>query len=520
MVTEVPARAGRRQWLGLGLLALPLFVLAIDASVLFLAAPHIAADLGPTPTQWLWAMDVYGFMIAGLLVTMGSVGDRVGRRRLLLIGSTAFAVTSLWAASAHSPLSLIAARALLGAAGATLMPSTLALIRTMFRDERQRTTAVAVWMTTFSVGVALGPLIGGTLLEAFWWGSVFVVAVPVMAVVVLLGPLLLPESRDPSPARIDAVSVLLSIAAVLSLVYGLKELVDSGPDTLDVTALLSGLVLGTTLIRRQRTLTTPLIDPALFRSRAFRAALALLVVGVFTVTSANFLIPQFLQSAAGLSPLRAGLLTAPIALSAIAGSLTAPGLSARWGASTVIVGGAALSLVGYLVLAQVGPGDPLWVLVAGGTLAVLGLSPTTVLTTDLVVASAPEERAGSAAALSETSGELGVALGIAVMGSLATAVYRLRLPDLLPEGLSDDTLAAAREGVDAARETAGALPPEVAGQVATAASAAFGTAFATVGYTCGAITVALAVIALTGLRQKGAEGAAPRPRPSGGESET
>ncbi|MEV2274790.1 MFS transporter [Nocardiopsis sp. NPDC049922] len=500
MPTHVPARATRRQWLGLGLLTLPLFVLAIDTSVLFLAAPHIDADLDPTPAQWLWAMDVYGFVIAGLLVTMGSVGDRIGRRRLLLIGSTAFAAASLWAALASDPLALIAARAALGAAGASLMPSTLALIRTMFRDERQRTTAVAVWMTTFSVGVALGPLVGGALLEVFRWGSVFLVAVPIMAVVVLLGPVLLPESHAPSSARIDAVSVVLSIAAVLCLVYGLKALVDSGPEAVDAVVLAAGLVLGSVFVRRQRVVTSPLVDPALFRSRSFRSALTLLVVGVFTVTAVNFLVPQFLQSAAGMSPLRAGLLTAPIALSAIAGSLAAPALASRWGAAAVVTGGAVLSLTGYLLLTGADPAGPLWPLVTGGALAVLGLSPTTVLTTDLVVASAPEERTGAAAALSETGGELGVALGIAVMGSLVNAVYRLRVGDLLPDGLTAGTAASAREGIGAAQEAAAALPPEAAAAVVTAARTAFATAFSTVGWVCAVLTVGLAAVALVGLR--------------------
>ncbi|WP_017572514.1 MFS transporter [Nocardiopsis halotolerans] len=502
MVADVPPRAGRRQWLGLGLLALPLFVLAIDASVLFLAGPHISADLEPSPTQWLWAMDVYGFMIAGLLVTMGSVGDRIGRRRLLLTGSVLFAAASLWAALASSPTSLIAARAALGAAGSTLMPSTLALIRTMFRDDRQRTTAVAVWMTVFSAGFALGPLIGGVLLEAFWWGSVFMLAVPVMVVVVLLGPVLLPESRDPSATRIDLVSVALSIGAVLGVVHGLKELAASGTSPLNTAVLAAGVLLVFVFVRRQRSLATPLVDPVLFRSRTFRASLALLVVGIFTVTSVNFLVPQFLQSGAGLSPLRAGMLTAPIALSAIAGSLTAPALAARWGTSAVITCGALLSLGGYVVLAQVGTRDPLWILVAGGALAVLGLSPTTILTTDLVVASAPEERAGSASALTETSGELGVALGVAAMGSLTSAVYRMRVEELLPPDLPADTVVAAREDIGSAGEAASRLPPDVAGDVLTAAREAYGSAFTTVGYVCAAITVGLAVIAVVGLRPR------------------
>ncbi|MFK0246307.1 MFS transporter [Amycolatopsis azurea] len=491
-------KAGRREWLGLALLALPLFVLAMDVSVLFLAAPHIGADLAPGPTQWLWAMDVYGFMIAGFLVTMGALGDRIGRRRLLLIGSVAFAAASVLAALATSPETFIAARAVLGLAGATLMPSTLALIRTMFREDRQRTTAIAVWMTTFSVGVALGPLVGGALLQVFWWGSVFLVAVPVMALVVLLGRAVLPESRATAPDKVDLPSVVLSVTTMIALVYALKELVAGGLGVVAVSTLLLGAVAGIVFVRRQRAIPNPLVAPGLFASRVFRAALALLTIGIFTITSVNFLVPQFLQTAAGLSPLRAGLLTAPMALSAIGGSLAAPALAARWGNAAVIAIGASVSLAGYLVLAQSGPGDPLWTVVVGGALAAFGLSPATVLTTDLVVGAAPEEHAGAAAALSETCGELAVALGIAVMGTLVTAVYRLRLDGLLPPGIGD----AARESHTVAERVAADLPPDTGQAVLGAAREAFGVAFSTVGYVCAVVTVGLGAFAVLRLRRR------------------
>jgi len=499
--TTTGPRAGRREWIGLALLTLPLFVLAIDASVLFLAAPHIGADLDPSPTQWLWGLDIYGFMIAGLLVTMGGIGDRIGRRRLLLVGSVAFTAASVWAALSTTPEMFIAARAALGVAGATLMPSTLALIRTMFRNDQQRTFAIAIWMTTFSVGVAIGPLIGGALLQAFWWGAVFLLAVPVMLLTATTGRLLLPESRDPNPARIDPLSVILSILALITLIYTIKEAVTIGPELYLLGVLTVGLLASAWFIHRQHKITNPLVDPILFRSRVFRTSLLVLTVGIFTVTAVNFLVPQFLQSVADLAPLHAGLLTAPIALSGIAGSLAAPALASRTSPATVIACGAGISIAGYLVLAQMTPDRPLWVLVLGGALAVLGLSPATVLTTDLVIASAPEERAGSAAALSETSGELGVALGIAIMGTILATLYRFHFSPNIPDGLDSPTRDAAMDGLPGAQRTADELPADIGDAMLTAAREAFSTAFSTIAIVCAAITLALAAATALWLRQ-------------------
>lgn len=498
---QTGARAGRREWLGLALLALPLFVLAMDASVLFLAAPHIGADLAPSPTQWLWALDVYGFMIAGFLVTMGALGDRIGRRRLLLLGSLGFAAASIWAALATSAEGFIAARAVLGFAGATLMPSTLGLIRTMFVDGQQRTFAIAVWMTTFSVGVAVGPLVGGILLQFFWWGSVFLLAVPVMVTTVVLGPVFLPESRDPRPVGVDLPSVALSIVAVVGLVHAAKGLAAGGVAVSTLGVLVVSSTAGLVFVLRQRRIARPLVDPSLFRSRVFRTALLVLTLGVFTVTAVNFLVPQFLQSAVGLTPLRAGMLTAPIALSAIAGSLTAPRFSAQLGPAKVIAAGAAVSVLGYAVLAQAAPDRPLWILVAGGSLAVLGLSPATVLTTDLVVGSAPEERAGSAAALSETSGELGVALGIAVMGTVLAGLYRSSLTDNLPEGLAPSVRETALDGLPAVEGVMGTLPDGLGHALLWAARESYTSAFGVVAGICAVLAVALAVLAAAWLRE-------------------
>ena len=228
MSTVVTRRAGRREWAGLAVIALPCLLATMDLEVLNLAVPALTADLQPSSAQLLWIIDIYGFMVAGSLITMGTLGDRIGRRRLLLIGAAAFGAASVVAAFSTSAEMLIATRALLGVAGATLAPSTLSLIRNMFTDPGQRTVAVAVWATSFSVGAAIGPLLGGVLLEWFWWGSVFLLDVPVMVLLLVVGPVLLPEYKDPGAGRLDLPSAAMSLAAVLLLIYGLKHLALAG----------------------------------------------------------------------------------------------------------------------------------------------------------------------------------------------------------------------------------------------------------------------------------------------------
>jgi MFS transporter, DHA2 family, multidrug resistance protein len=322
-------RAGRREWIGLAVIALPCLLVTMDLTVLYLAVPELSADLGPSSSQLLWITDIYGFLIAGSLITMGTLGDRIGRRRLLLIGAAAFGVASVVAAFSTSAEMLIAARAVLGVAGATLAPSTLSLIRNMFLDPRQRTFAIGVWAASFSAGAGIGPLLGGVLLEYFWWGSVFLLAVPVMVLLLVLGPVLLPEFRDPAAGRLDVVSAALSLAAVLAVIYGLKRIAEDGLGWLPIVSILAGLAVGAVFLRRQRTLADPLIDLRLFRVPAFSASLATNTLTLFVAYGVFLFIAQYLQLVLGLSPLEAGLWTAPSSGGFIAGSMLAP-VSVRW----------------------------------------------------------------------------------------------------------------------------------------------------------------------------------------------
>ncbi|MEU1969598.1 MFS transporter [Micromonospora sediminicola] len=494
-----PPRAGRREILALAVLALPTLLLALDASVLYLALPHLTVDLGAGATEQLWIMDVYGFLIAGFLVTMGTLGDRVGSRRLLIIGAVAFGVTSLLAAYASSPQMLIAARAAQGIAGATLMPSTLALINHMFRDPRQRSLAIGVWMSCFLGGMAVGPVVGGVMLQYFWWGSVFLLGVPVMAVLVVSAPVVLPERRDKSAGRIDLTSVVLSLTAILPIIYGLKVLAADGPSLTSVVAVVVGVVAGVWFVRRQRRLDAPLVDVTLFRSRTFSAALAImLLAGV--MGGFYFLVAGYLQLVEGFSPLRSGLFLLAPTVAAIGSSMLAPVIARRVPPGKVIAGGMVLAAVGLLLLTQIRSSAGLAALLAGLILTDIGAGPLGALSTDLIVGAAPEEKAGSAAALSETSAEFGVGLGVAVIGSIGAAVYRTRLGDSLHGEVPADVVSSASDGIAGAVTAAQRLPSEVGAVVLERAGAAFADGLTVAAVVCGAAALALAVVAVVAFR--------------------
>ncbi|MGV9630951.1 MFS transporter [Streptomyces sp. NPDC003487] len=494
--TPLPAaRAGRREWTALGVLMLPLLLVWMDVSVLYFAIPAISADLEPSGTQQLWIFDIYAFVLAGLLMTMGSLGDRIGRRRLLLIGAAAFGAASLVAAYADSAETLIAARAVLGVGGATLMPSTMAIVRTMFTDPAQRTKAIGMWSGVMTAGIALGSVLSGVLVQFFWWGSVFLVNLPAMALLLVLGPVLLPESRNPEPGRFDWVSVPLSMAAVLPVIYGLKEIPSEGWHAGYVVSITVGLLFAALFVHRQRTAASPMIPPALFRGRGFAPAVVLNLVSSLGMMGSAFFTTQYLQSVLGKSAMEAALWallpSVPIGMAApLAAALVHKGVERAY----VVTAGFLIGAAGYGMLALAGT-DSLWLVLAACGVLASGIVMVISQMTDLALGTAPVERAGSASSLLETGAEFGGALGMAVLGSIGTAIYRHDMPASAPD--------AARETLGGALAVAGKVPG-----LATVAREAFtsgmqGAAIAGAALLAGAAVAA--AVTLRGVRVREAE---------------
>ncbi|MDA0563887.1 MFS transporter [Streptomonospora sp. S1-112] len=483
-----PAVSRARRWACLAVLSASLLVVVMDYTVLNVALPDLTADLRPTADQQLWIVDVYSLVLAGLLVSMSALADRWGRRLLLLLGFAVFGGASLLVLAADTPAAVIAVRALLGAGGAMIMPTTLSMIRSVFTDPRERATALGVWAATSSLGLVVGPVVGGFLLEHFSWHAAFLLNVPLMLAALVAGLLVLPETRDPAPGRWDAVGTAQSIAGMAALVWAIKRLAKEGPgDLVALGVLAAALALLTWFVLRCLRRPDPLLDIRLFTRRPFTAGVLAALAAMFAEAALLLLVAQWLQLVQGLTPLWAGVYLVPMAVSAGAASLAASPLARRVGARTVLAGGLAVSGVGFLSL-YLTPGELTYpaVLVA---LALIGAGTGSLaIASAIIMTGTPPARAGNAAAIEETAYDLSNLLGVAILGSVAAAVYRGHL-DTAGLGLSAGEADAARESLAAAQEIA-----ERTGVVELAAHAqeAFSDSLAQTGLIGGLVMLAAA----------------------------
>lgn len=427
---RVPHSPGLREWLGLVVVLGPVLLVSMDGSVLFLAMPKVAEALSPTADQALWILDVYGFAVGSLLIAFGNLGDRYGRLKLLMTGAAVFGVGSVGAAFAPGPELLIAFRVLMGVAGATLLPSALAVISELFTDPRRRAQAIGIFSAAFAAGFAIGPVVGGQLLSRFWWGSVFLINLPVVLLFLVFAPFLLREVRTTGSGRIDVPSVLLSATGILLTVYAIKHTAADGVAATPVATGVVGVVTLGWFIRRQLRLAHPLIDVRLFRDRVFTVAVINGLVSLAAFSAVAYLGGIHLQSVLGLTVLDAALAAVPGAAVLTVSCVVTPALVARIGARAALITCHFLIAAGLLLLLPTGVSGGIGWYVASTVVAGIGYGISFSLVADTAVAAVPVERAGAAAAISETSNEIGSALGVALLGSLVALIFRLQGPDL------------------------------------------------------------------------------------------
>jgi len=497
MTTSSP-RADWRAWSGLAVLSLPTLLVSMDVSVLLLALPHLSESLNADGLQQVWIMSIYGFVLSGFLVTMGTLGDRIGSRKLLLIGGATFGVISFVAGHATSPGMLIGYRAVLGIAGATIMPSGYALVRNIFHDEKQRSVALAVFISCVMAGGTVGSVMGGILLQHFWWGSVFLMGIPVMALLLVTGPFLLPENRNPGAGRVDLISVLLSLLAILPIVFWFDEASQNGLQLIPALIGLAGVACAVLFVRRELRLPVPLLDLKLFRGRTFTSALVIMLVGSFLSAGIMLLFVQYLQLVKELSPLRAGFFMIIPSVATTVGVMMAPFLARRLRAAYVIAIGLLIAALGLTVLTQVGVSTSLVVSLGAVLCFGLGVGPFVMLATEVIQGAVPPQKAGSAGALSQTSGEGGVALGIAVLGGISVAVYGSKL--VIPAGTPAGVASVAKQSIANATVAATRLPPAQGHALLANARSAFSEGLNIVAVVVAVVAVALAILAATTLR--------------------
>ncbi|MBY3184268.1 MFS transporter [Rhizobium laguerreae] len=485
--------AGRREWIGVCVLSIACLIYSMDLSILFLAIPAIVADLDPSAAELLWINDIYGFMVAGFLVTMGTLGDRIGRRRVLLIGAAAFGVASALAAFSTTAQQLIVSRAFLGIAGATIAPSTLSLIVNLFTNEAERNRAIGIWGTAFALGGLIGPLLGGFLLQYFHWGAVFLINIPVMFILLIAAPILLPEYKSEDGARLDLLSVLLSLATVLPIIYGFKHVAADGFDIRHLLPIGGGLVVGWLFLRRQKTLPDPLIDLKLFALPAFTASLLVNLAGMFFVFGVFLYQNLFLQFVLGLTPLEAALWSVPSSIVFTVMSLQAYRFTNHFGPVRTVLLGLVINSAGMLLMSVAAYCESLFGVLGATMVIAVGFVPVVLTTTGLIVGSAPPENSGSASAISETSAEFGGALGIALLGSLGTLIYRMLMAGVNVAGLDAAERAAVKTTIGGAVETARALQDSAVPAWLEAARQSFSMGFASC---CLLATVTLLVLAV------------------------